>query len=210
MTKGKFIVIEGGDGAGKDTQIELLKESLTGEDIVYTRDPGGTDLGRKLREVLQYGENVAHETELLLFLASRAQLVAEVIRPAIESGKHVISNRFDPSTLAYQIYGRKRRHLENLVKAVSAYANIDTRPDLVVLLDVTPTVGLARTKARHERGREKESRFEREELEFHERVREGYQAAVREYANVVVIDADKDTEAVHKDVLSAVKEMLGR
>ena len=151
---------------------------------------------------------MAHETELLLFLASRAQLVAEVVRPAVESGTHVISNRFDPSTTAYQIYGRKRRHLENLVRAVSAYANIDTKPDLVVLLDVTPEVGLSRTKKRHEEGKEKESRFEREELAFHERVREGYHAAVKDYTDVVIIDANKGIGDVHKEVLATVRKTL--
>lgn len=206
MNKGKFIVIEGGDGAGKDTQIELLKEAIGSEGILYTRDPGGTELGLKLREVLQYGENVAHQTEMLLFLASRAQLVQEIILPSVEKGIHVISNRFDPSTVAYQIHGRKRRHLENLVKAVSSYANIEIMPDLVVLLDVSPQVGLARIKER----REKETRFEKEELEFHERVREGYRSAVKDYPHVVVIDADKNVEEVHKEVVSAVRATLGR
>jgi dTMP kinase len=209
MSRGKFIVIEGGDGAGKDTQIELLKEALKDKDIIYTRDPGGTPLGNKLRETLQYGENVAQETELLLFLASRAQLVAEVIRPAVETGTHVISNRFDPSTLAYQIYGRGRRHLTNLVKAVSGYANIDVRPDLVIFLDVTPSVGLSRTKARHESGKEKESRFEKEEMEFHERVRGGYRAAMQEYPEVCVVNADQEIETVHSEVLAAVRKLLG-
>ncbi len=204
--KGKFIVIEGGDGAGKDTQIELLKKEIGEEGVVYTRDPGGTALGLKLREVLQYGENVAHQTEMLLFLASRAQLVQEVIVPSIEKGVHVISNRFDPSTIAYQVYGRRRQHLANLVRAVSSYANIQLVPDLVVFLDVSPEVGLQRIKER----REKVTRFEKEELEFHERVREGYKAAVKEYPQVVVIDADKSVEEVRREVLAAVREVLNR
>lgn len=204
--RGKFVVIEGGDGAGKDTQIELLKQAIGEGGIIYTRDPGGTAIGLKLREVLQYGENVAQQTEMLLFLASRAQLVQEVIMPSLEKGAHVISNRFDPSTIAYQIYGRERQHLASLVKAVSAYANIDAIPDLVVLLDVSPEVGLERIKQR----REKESRFEKEELAFHERVREGYRAAVKDYPRVEVIDADKSVEEVHAEVLAAVKSVLGR
>lgn len=206
MAKGKFIVIEGGDGAGKDTQIDLLKKDLAKrKDIVYTRDPGGTKLGMELRQVLQYGHSVAHETEMLLFLASRAQLVQEVIIPNLEKGLHVISNRFDPSTIAYQIHGRKRRHLEQMVRAVSAYANINVVPDLVVLLDVTPAVGLERTKAR----KEKPSRFEQEEIDFHERIRQGYHAAVKEYPNVVTINADWSVEAVHKEVLAAVEKDIG-
>src|SRR3989344_4774862 len=188
MMRGKFIVIEGGDGAGKDTQIDLLKKTLGEKGFVYTRDPGGTELGMKLREILQYGEKVAKETELLLFLASRAQLVQEVILPAINKGKHVICNRFDPSTIAYQIYARERRGLENLVRAASVFARGEAHPDLVIYLDVTPEVGLARGDTRGE----KKTRFEREELAFHERVKEGYKAAIHESPKVVVIDANKD------------------
>lgn len=207
MTRGKFIVIEGGDGAGKDTQIELLKKEFARrKNIIFTRDPGGTRLGMELRQTLQHGDTISHEAEMLLFLASRAQLVSEVIVPNTEKGVHVISNRFDPSTIAYQIYGRRRTQLEQMVKAVSAYANINVVPDLVILLDVTPSVGLSRTRSRGE----KLSRFEQEELDFHERVRQGYRAAVKDYPNVVTINADESPEAVYRQVLSAIEKELGK
>lgn len=207
MARGKFIVIEGGDGAGKDTQIDLLKKEFgKRKDVIFTRDPGGTKLGMELRQALQHGENISHEAEMLLFLASRAQLVNEVIVPSVEKGVHVISNRFDPSTIAYQIYGRKRTHLQEMVKAVSSYANINVVPDLVVLLDVTPSVGLSRTRTRGE----KLSRFEQEELDFHERVRQGYRAAVKDYPNVVVINADESVETVARQVLAVVEKEIGK
>ena len=111
MIKGLFVVIEGGEGTGKDTQIDLLKEKFAGrEDVVFTREPGGTIVGEKIREVLlaKGSGPISVETELLLFLAARAQIVREIVAPALCAGKMVISNRFGLSTAAYQIYGRER------------------------------------------------------------------------------------------------------
>src|SRR3989344_8984624 len=98
--RGIFVVIEGGDGAGKDTQVELLKKKF-GDTFLFAREPGGTDIGMRIREILQHGENVVDETELLLFLASRAQLVRQGILPELLRGGDVLLNRFDPSPLAY-------------------------------------------------------------------------------------------------------------
>jgi dTMP kinase len=201
---GKFIVIEGGDGAGKDTQIDLLRKDLGDQGFIYTRDPGGTKLGLELRGILQYGENVAKETEMLLFLASRAQLVSEVIRPAIENGIHVICNRFDLSTIAYQIFGRERYAMREFVKSASLFARGDTVPDLVALLDVIPEIALARLTGRHEAP----TRFEQEKLDFHRRVREGYLAGVKDFPHVVVVDASRPIGEVYKDTRAAVEEVL--
>lgn len=206
MEKGKFIVIEGGDGAGKDTQIELLKKDFGGDNFVYTRDPGGTELGLKLREILQYGEGVAKETEMLLFLASRAQLVHEIVRPAVGEGKNVICNRFDASTIAYQIYGRERLFLKEFLLAASKFARANTIPDLVVLLDVAPEVALARLAHRDE----KPTKFEQEKIDFHNRVREGYLEGAKEFPHVVLVDANRSIEEVYKDVKAAVEECLNR
>jgi|SRR5579859_6050554 len=202
--RGKFIVIEGGDGAGKDTQIDLLKKDFAGGGFVYTRDPGGTALGTKLREIVQYGENVAKEAELLLFLASRAQLVSEVVRPNIERGVNVVCNRFDYSTIAYQIYGRERLQLKSFLVEASTFARGDTVPDLVVLLDVVPEVALARLAQRDE----KPTRFEQEKLDFHKRVRQGYLESTKAFPHVVVVDAGRPIGEVYKDVRAAVEKTL--
>ncbi len=205
MVRGKFFVIEGGDGVGKDTQIELLKKEFSGDAYVYTRDPGGTALGHQLREILQHGERIAKETELLLFLASRAQLVHEVILPALAAGKHVISNRFDLSMIAYQIYARERLEQIDRMKVMNAFASGEAVPDRIVLLDAPAEVGLARLSARGE----KLTRFEQEALAFHERVRQGYLAGAKENQNVVIIDAQRSVEEVHRDVRAAVANVLG-
>jgi dTMP kinase len=204
--KGKFIVIEGGDGAGKDTQIDLLRKDLGEKDFVYTRDPGGTELGLKLREILQYGKNVAKETEMLLFLASRAQLVSEIIRPNIQKGMNVICNRFDLSTIAYQIFGRERYEMREFVKGASLFARGDMVPDLVILLDVIPETALARLSKRADAP----TRFEQEKIHFHNRVREGYLAGVKHFPKVDIIDASRPIEEVYKDVKKAVDATLAQ
>jgi dTMP kinase len=204
MKRGKFVVLEGGDGAGKDTQVALLRKELGDEQITYTRDPGGTALGNQLREVVQHGKEVADETELLLFLASRAQLVQEVILPSLDKGKNVICNRFDYSTIAYQLYGRSRPQWREFLRVAGKFVRDELKPDLVVLLDVSPDVALGRLVQRGEQL----SRFEQEKLEFHNRVRQGYLESVQEYPTVAVIDASRSIEAVYKDVSAAVKKTL--
>lgn len=204
MKRGKFIVIEGGDGAGKDTQVARLKKQFGTKQFVYTRDPGGTRLGRKLRSVLQYGHDVAKEAELFLLLASRAQVAYEVIEPALASGKNVISNRFDLSTHAYQIYGRKREAHAKLIRDMSVLARHEAIPDLVILLDVQPSVGLARSQKRAQ----KITRFEKEALAFHERVRKGYLGSLRHFKKTKVIDASRPQEEVWQDVREAVRAVL--
>lgn len=211
--QGKFIVIEGGDGAGKDTQIELLQEEFPpstslgtgGEQFVYTRDPGGTALGTRLREIVQYEQTVSKEAELLLFLASRAQLVQEVVLPTVAQGLHVISNRFDLSTYAYQIYGRDRLDMKELIESMSTYARGSAVPDLLILLDIDPRVGLERLV---ERG-EKLTRFEEEDVQFHERVRTGYLEGTKKYPHVAIVDASRPVEEVYEDVRKAVRGVVG-
>jgi dTMP kinase len=204
MTRGKFIVIEGGDGAGKDTQVDLLRKELGTANFIYTRDPGGTKIGSQLREILQYEETVAKETEMLMFLASRAQLVAEVVRPNIERGVHVVCNRFDLSTIAYQIYGRERLALKDFVEEASKFARGATIPDLIVLLDVPPEVGLERIVGRAV----KLTKFEKEKIAFHERVRQGYLEGAKAFPNVVIVDATRSVEEVYADVKSAVEAVI--
>ncbi len=204
MTRGKFIVLEGGEGSGKTTFGERLKVEFPG--IVYTQDPGGTALGEHIRALLMADETAGIDTraELLLFLAGRAQLVAEVIKPALESGKSVISNRFGLSSIAYQVYGRERPELLPLYKAVSAEILQGCMPDACILLDVTPETGAARVHSRPE----EPTRFDKESLDFHARVREGLKKHVNEFGKPFIIDAEKSLEEVWTKVRNTVQSIL--
>lgn len=202
--RGAFIIIEGGDGAGKTTIVERLKSVFP--DVVYTRDPGGTRLGEQLRAILMSKESSGMDAraELLLFLAAEAQLVAEVIEPALGAGKTVITTRFTPSAIAYQIYGRQQMELLPLLRMISETTHGRAIPDACIFLDVTPSVGLARVHARPE----ELTRFDDEELAFHERVREGYKKHVGEFGRACTIDADRSLEEVWKDVLNTVQSLI--
>lgn len=205
--RGTFIVIDGGDGAGKDTQIECVKNFFCGPvDVLFTREPGGTAIGKQLRKVLLSSENTAlsPEAEILLFSAARAQFMKELVIPALKAGRHVVTNRFDSSTVAYQIYGRRREHLLPLFASINALALTDSetgvlyRPNMYVLLDVDAHTGVARKKNIPE----EELRFEREPLDFHERVRAGFRSFLeREHAERhAIIDANRSASAVWRDV----------
>lgn len=202
---GKFIVFEGGEGSGKDANIELLQARLRDRnDIVYTREPGGTLIGEQVRSILMDPANVkmSVETELLLFLASRAELLEEVVRPALARGLHVISNRFALSTIAYQIYRKERHEYRSFLDEVSGRLLADVTPHYL-LLDVSPEVGLARVRRRAG----ELTRFDREAVEVHRRVREGYHDAVAAFPHVIV-DAERPLPEVHKDVHAYVTRML--
>ena len=202
--RGKFIALEGGEGSGKTTIGERLK--LEYPDAVYTQDPGGTPLGERVRVLLMSDETkgIDVRAELLLFLAGRAQLVSEVIRPALEGGKHVISNRFGLSSIAYQVYGRQRPELLELYKAVSKEILQGCTPDVCILLDVTPETGYARVHSRPE----EPTRFDNETLDFHARVREGLKKHAGEFGKPFIIDAEKPLEKVWTEVLGIVKSTL--
>jgi dTMP kinase len=182
---GLFITFEGGEGCGKSTHSRLLFNKLAQRDIpaVLTHEPGGTALGNELRKVLKrkQGSSISPQAELFLFAASRAQLVAEVILPALEEGKVVVCDRFTHSTLVYQGYGRGLDLA--FVQTVNNMATGNLGPDLIVFLDISPEQGLARKRNRKDR-------FESEDLSFHRRVREGYlKAAAAEPDCWLVIDA---------------------
>jgi dTMP kinase len=199
----RFIVFEGGEGAGKDTQIELLRAECERRGIVekylFVRDPGSTDIGTQLRSIVLHDTRVARTAELLMYLAARVQLVEEKIRPALQSGITVVSNRFDLSTIAYQIYGRERTELLPFVTEMSEYALGGVRPDVIVFLDCPPEVGLRRAAEAGDL-----DRFETEKIQFHERVRAGYHAHLGDYREHHRIDATRSREDVHKDVLRAL------
>ena len=197
---GKFIVFEGGDGAGKDTQVNLLRASVSSENHLFVKDPGSTDAGIRLREVVLHSTHMGHIAELMVFLAARAQLVEELILPALHAGKNVIANRFDLSTIAYQIYGREHHELLPFVQESMKVVLQGIEPDMVVLLDVPPTVGLARAAEIKE-----SDRFEEEKVSFHERVRAGYLTHIADYKNHTVIDATIPVDAVRAKVVAALE-----
>lgn len=211
MGRGLFVSFEGSEGCGKSTQIGRLRRTLEGQGsrFLITREPGGTPLGESIRELLQFapeGEGMCPEAELLLFAASRAQLVREVIRPALASGRHVLADRFLDSTTVYQ--GIARRLGREVVGAVNRLAVGDCLPDITFLLDMD--AGAAWTRARQASQAEgKLDRMEREALSFYEIVREGYQdLALGEPERFVVIDANRDEETVAGEIWNRLKDRL--
>ncbi len=202
--KGIFIVIEGGEGTGKDAQIDLLKKVYADRDVVFTREPGGTEIGEKIRELLlsKTSSKMSAETELLLFLGARAQIVREIIAPALCAGKMVISNRFGLSTAAYQIYGRERLYYEKFLQEVSDVVVQASMPDLYILIDVDPKIGLARVASRAKEN----DRFDDEKISFHSRVRQGYLESVKKTKNYVIINGEKSIEDIHKEILEIIED----
>jgi len=201
---GLFIAFEGGEGCGKSTQSELLLKKFQQQNIpaVLTHEPGGTALGNELRKALKRkrGSFISPQAELFLVAASRAQLVAEVIRPALEEGKVIICDRFTYSTLVYQGYGRG---LElSFVETVNNIATQNLKPDLTILLDISPEQGLARKGSSRDR-------FELEDLSFHRRVREGYLRMVAaESERWLVIDASLPKGKVAGIIWDRVSKLL--
>ena len=201
---GLFITFEGGEGCGKSTQSKLLRKKLEQRNIpvVLTREPGGTALGNELRKVLKrkQGSSISPQVELLLFAASRAQLVAEVIRPALKEGKVVICDRFSHSTLVYQGYGR-RLDL-GIVETINEMAAQNVKPNLAILLDIAPEQGLARKRSAKDR-------FELEDLSFHRRVRDGYlKTAAAEPDRWLVIDTTLPKAKVARVIWDRVRQLL--
>ncbi|MGH7854911.1 MAG: dTMP kinase, partial [Candidatus Binatia bacterium] len=173
----RFITFEGGDGTGKTTQLRVVESHLRelNRPCVLTREPGGTALGKMLRKVLLEAgdEEIAASTELFLYLADRAEHVKQIIAPALSAGKIVLCDRFSDSTLAYQGYGRGIDRV--WLRRLNDTATQGLRPDLSFLFDCPVVLGLARAARRGAQGdRPQEDRFEREKLEFHEKVRQGF------------------------------------
>lgn len=204
--RGRFLTLEGPEGAGKTLQSERLAVELRaiGHDVVVTREPGGTQLGERLRDLLLARDDVAIDpiADALLFNAARAQLVAEVIRPALEAGRVVVCVRFADSTLAYQGYGSGVDI--DALRALASIATGDLAPDRTILLDLPPEDGLRRKAPADQ------TRFEASfDLDFHRRVRAGFlDLARREPARVAVIDARRAVDEVFADVLAAARNAL--
>jgi dTMP kinase len=210
---GIFITLEGIEGCGKTTQIRLLEEFLKGKnyDVVTTREPGGTRIGDQIRRVLLVSENkeMAPIAELLLYAAARNQHIEEVIKPALERGQVVICDRYADATTAYQGAARKINP-EYLVR-VHEIATGGLQPQLTLLLDCPPHIGLERAIERNEQStlHDREDRFEKESLEFHESVRQGYlRIANNEPDRLRVIDATRAPESIHQDIVKEVMRVL--
>ncbi|MBU1230122.1 MAG: dTMP kinase [Proteobacteria bacterium] len=208
-----FITFEGIEGTGKSTQIALLQKHLEaqGRRVVVTCEPGGSRIGAELRRVLLSLENrdLTPQAELFLYLADRAQHVAQVVRPALASGAVVLSDRFADSTVAYQGYGRGMDL--PLLHQLNAVAVAGLWPDLTLLLDLDPAAGLGRAVARNSReGKTSaEGRFEAESLAFHGRVRQGFlDLAAREPGRIRVLDASDTPESTALAVRAQVEAML--
>ena len=190
-----FITFEGTEGSGKSTQSQLLTDYLRSRNhqVVCAREPGGTSIADALRELVlqKEGPGIEGRLEVLLFNASRASLVSKVLRPALTAGKIVVCDRYTDSTIAYQCYGRGLSVGE--VTAINGFATDGLRPELVFLLDIEPAVGLTRRA----RDGADWTRFEMEELEFHQRVVNGYRTLARsDPLHWRVIDASQDVDAI--------------
>ncbi len=205
-SKGLFITFEGIEGSGKTTQIIMLVEVLKAKGIPYvtTREPGGTKISEAIRDLLLNPEfmEMKPETELLLYCASRAQHTAELILPALEEGKIVISDRYFDSTYAYQ--GAARELDEEVINVLTRFSTYGRNPDLTFLLDLPVEVGLARIKNRNL------DRLEQETLSFHEKVRRQFLSIANKYpSRYIVLDGESQPEIIHRQIISTLQPFIG-
>lgn len=206
MNKGKFIVVEGLEGAGKSSAIKVIEQALNEKsiDFVKTREPGGTLLAEQLREIVKsadHQETLTQETELLLMYASRSQLLANVIEPALQQGQWVIGDRHDLSSRAYQ--GGGRQFNNQVMDAIADVTLKGFKPDLTLYLDLDPQIGLARAEARGEL-----DRIEVEKLDFFQRVRAKYLEYAAQDKSIITIDAAQPMAKVHDDIYAALTHYL--
>jgi dTMP kinase len=211
--KGKFITFEGPEGGGKTTQVLLLAKHLKekGYAAVVTREPGGTPISEKIRNILleTHGLELGDRTELLLMIASRAQNTDEIILPALNEGKIVLCDRYSDSTLAYQSYGRGLDLAET--KKMCLFSTKGLQPDLTFLLDIDPEFGLerARNSARDKRPSGMHDRMESQGIEFHIKVRNGFcTLAAAEPKRFVVLDGSKSIEDIHSRIIKRMDALL--
>ena len=202
--RGWFVTLEGPEGGGKTTQIGFLAKWFRdrGWEVVTTQEPGGEPLANRIRELLLHTDGpISARTELLLYLAARAQHVERVIRPALEAGKVVLCDRFADSTMAYQGYARGLD--KGFVRGANEFATGGLEPDLTIVIDIPVEKGLGRQMARN--------RMEEESIEFHRKVRKGFLDIARdEPYRVVVVDGSADAETVRKRIISVVEERFGK
>lgn len=203
--RGRFITLEGPDGAGKTTQAQLVADLLRahGKEVIATREPGGTDVGNRLRELLlDPATPLRPTTETLLVFAARAEHVAHVIEPALATGRWVVCDRFTDSTFAYQ--GDGRGVASSAIEALAAFTHPGCWPDLTICLDVPPATSAERMQERTLDG------FERENDDFHRRVRKGFARRAAAQARIAVIDGSLALDVVSAAVRDAVEALVRR
>jgi len=207
---GKLISFEGSEGSGKSTQITRLAAQLqqVGREVVATREPGGTEIGEQIRNIIVHnskGDEMCPETELLLFTAARAQLVREVIAPALLRGAVVLSDRYLDSSTVYQ--GIARNLAPGPVSEINRFAVGHVMPDLTIVIDVPTEVSLARIR---QRASGLPDRMERENISFYTKVREGYLLLAQQWPDrVIVVDGTLSADVIDKKIWSEVKKRLG-
>ena len=206
-----FISFEGPDGSGKTTQLQALYEELVheGRPVLLVREPGGTDIGDQIRAVLHDVNNVEMlpSAEALLYSASRAQLVGQVIRPALEAGKVVLCDRYAEATMAYQGYGHELDR--ELLEGITTFATGGLRPDLVIYLDIDVEEGLRRKERGFRKGTGEWNRMDQQDPNFHRRAREGYlQMAAAEPERWFVLDATRPVADLQDSIRKRVKRLL--
>jgi len=205
MDRGLFITFEGPDGSGKTTQIERVKSFIQskGYDAILTREPGGTSISEKIREIVLDKNNMEMDymTEALLYAAARAQHVAQVINPALEAGRTVICDRFMDSSIVYQGYGRK---LGDCVRVINEYAVRGCFPDITFLLKVDPEIGKRRIKA------DEQDRLELEKLDYHRSVFQAYEELENRYPERIIgIDAARSIDEISREIQEHIDRLLG-
>ena len=207
MSKGLFITLEGSEGAGKSTQIKVVKDYLEGlgRKVITLREPGGTPIAEDIRSLLKtprHDEKMCDTTELLLMYAARAQLVNTLLKPELEKGTDIVCDRHDLSTVAYQ--GGGRGMSMEVINALRRIVLEDFRPDLTILLDIDPALGMQRARHRGEL-----DRFEQSEFAFFERVRNTYlECARRDPEHIALIDGSSDVSEVSEAVISHLKRLV--
>ncbi|GGY27431.1 dTMP kinase [Paludibacterium paludis] len=202
--RARFLTLEGIDGAGKSTHLSFIADWLKrqGIDAVFTREPGGTPAGEKLRQMLlDRDSRLSLDTETLMVFASRQQLIADVIRPALEAGRWVVSDRFTDATFAYQ--GGGRGVPEERIRVLEDWVQQGLQPDLTLLLDVPQAVAGERMAASREL-----DRFEVEKSDFHQRVREAYLARAARYPRFCVLDGTRSIERIQADIAAALDRLI--
>lgn len=206
MARGLFITLEGGEGAGKSTNLAFIRQWLqrAGHEVLVTREPGGTELGERVRDILLHSKqlHITPESEMLLMFAARSEHIAKVIGPALVAGKVVLCDRFTDATYAYQ--GGGRGLPSERIAAIENWVQGDLRPDLTLLFDVPVEAGRERAGQRSE-----PDRFEREDNEFFLRVREAYlYRATSEPARIRIIDASQRIEMVERQITAVLEEVV--
>lgn len=211
MQRGKFVVFDGLDGSGKGTQIEMLKPRLAGK-AHFTREPGGTPRAEQIRALLLEKDRPRSvpACDFFLFWAARASHVQDVVGPKLKAGIHVVCDRYDSSTWAFQICGEERRDLRPLFRGIRATLPTMLLPDAYFILDLPSSVAYERMTRDAE---DKRSHFDLKPREYHERVREGFQefgklAAEHRGAKYFIVDANREKEAVHQDIWEKLRGVL--